>query len=111
MPKIISRSIAVDDTRNQKKTDQPLHLYYCLCGQMALILGKQNYNSNSGFSLIKHLAHQIIIIHLLMYFRQVTREITSAGKGWSKGSRFFKTYAQDYSGVRRNNIHSKRSYK
>ena len=53
MPKIISRSIAVDDTRNQKKTDQPLHLYYCLCGQMALILGKQNYNSNSGFSLIK----------------------------------------------------------
>ena len=52
MPKIISRSIAVDDTRNQKKTDQPLHLYYCLCGQMALILGKQNYNSNSGFSLI-----------------------------------------------------------
>ena len=39
MPKIISRSIAVDDTRNQKKTDQPLHLYYCLCGQMALILG------------------------------------------------------------------------
>ena len=51
MPKIISRSIAVDDTRNQKKTDQPLHLYYCLCGQMALILGKQKYNSNSGFSL------------------------------------------------------------
>ena len=43
MPKIISRSIAVDDTRNQKKTDQPLHLYYCLCGQMALILGKRNY--------------------------------------------------------------------
>jgi len=40
MPKIISRSIAVDDTRNQKKTDQPLHLYYCLCGQMALILDR-----------------------------------------------------------------------
>lgn len=40
MPKIISRSIAVDDTKNQKKTDQPLHLYYCLCGQMALILDR-----------------------------------------------------------------------
>lgn len=40
MPKIISRSIAVDDTRNQKKADQPLHLYYCLCGQMALILDR-----------------------------------------------------------------------
>ena len=39
MPKIISRSIAVDDSKNQQKSDRPLHLYYCLCGQMALILG------------------------------------------------------------------------
>ena len=53
MPKIISRSIAVDDTKNQKKTDQPLHLYYCLCGQMALILGKQDiFNANAKFDFI-----------------------------------------------------------
>ena len=37
MPKIVSRSIAVED---KKKEDSPLHLYYCLCGQMALILDR-----------------------------------------------------------------------
>ena len=41
MPKIISRSIAVEDTAKKgPKDDQALHLYYCLCGQMALILGE-----------------------------------------------------------------------
>ena len=40
MPKIISRSIAVEDTTKKgSKDDQALHLYYCLCGQMAVILG------------------------------------------------------------------------
>ena len=54
MPKIISRSIAVDDTKNQKKTDQPLHLYYCLCGQMALILGKEDIiNANAKLDFIQ----------------------------------------------------------
>lgn len=38
MPKIISRSIAVED--KQQKEDSPLHLYYCLCGQMSLILDR-----------------------------------------------------------------------
>lgn len=48
MPKIISRSIAVEDSQAQtenKKEDyseeKPLHVYYCLCGQMAVILGKK----------------------------------------------------------------------
>jgi hypothetical protein len=41
MPKIISRSIAVEDsTKKGSKEEQALHLYYCLCGQMAVILGK-----------------------------------------------------------------------
>ena len=46
----------MDDTKNQKKTDQPLHLYYCLCGQMALILGKEdtiNANAKLDFIVIK----------------------------------------------------------
>jgi len=38
MPKIVSRSIVVGD--EQRKGDSPLHLYYCLCGQMSLILDK-----------------------------------------------------------------------
>ena len=44
MPKIISRSIAVEDSTAKRKDgaeeDKPLQVYYCLCGQMALILGK-----------------------------------------------------------------------
>merc|ERR1711935_1047066 len=44
MPKIISRSIAVEDqprgSKKPSKDDQALHLYYCLCGQMAVILDR-----------------------------------------------------------------------
>ncbi len=52
MPKIVSRSIAVEDSASKKarlggKTageeegeDKPLHVYYCLCGQMAAILDR-----------------------------------------------------------------------
>merc|ERR1739838_886472 len=43
MPKIISRSIAVEDSfkgKKDPKDDQALHLYYCLCGQMAVILDR-----------------------------------------------------------------------
>ena len=43
MPKIISRSIAVEDKSNKDSSEieeKPLHLYYCLCGQMSVILGK-----------------------------------------------------------------------
>merc|ERR1712223_80628 len=41
MPKIISRSIAVEDSvKKGSKDDQALHLYYCLCGQMAVILDR-----------------------------------------------------------------------
>jgi hypothetical protein len=48
MPKIVSRSIAVEDKVNQGSSkkdevdEKPLQVYYCLCGQMALILGKSS---------------------------------------------------------------------
>lgn len=44
MPKIISRSIAVEDTAKKSgsssKESEALNLYYCLCGQMAVILDR-----------------------------------------------------------------------
>ena len=45
MPKIVSRSIVVGD--EQRKGDSPLHLYYCLCGQMSLILGELLFISST----------------------------------------------------------------
>lgn len=47
MPKIVSRGIAVEDKASklglkegETAEEKPLHVYYCLCGQMAMILGK-----------------------------------------------------------------------
>ena len=42
MPKVISRSIVVTDTRDKEEyeADTPLYVYNCVCGTLALILGK-----------------------------------------------------------------------
>ena len=41
MPKVISRSIVVTDTRDREEyeADTPLYVYNCVCGNLALIIG------------------------------------------------------------------------
>ena len=45
MPKVISRSIIVTDTRDREEYegDTSLYVYNCVCGNLALIIGKYSH--------------------------------------------------------------------
>lgn len=57
MPKVISRSIVVTDTRDREEYegDTPLYVYNCVCGNLALIIGNNDQKPLSWWVLFRTL--------------------------------------------------------
>ena len=55
MPKVISRSIVVTDTKDREeyKGDTPLYVFNCVCGNLALILGEIHQKLLNRWALIR----------------------------------------------------------
>lgn len=65
MPKVISRSIVVTDTKDREeyKGDTPLYVFNCVCGNLALILGELHQKLRNRWALIR----MLILVQILLW--------------------------------------------